>query len=190
MAMYRAKFLLLVVFVLFGFSKSEALVTKTYNFKITINDIKVIRIITPGLSGSISLKLFASEAGASVQTSPNSSDSHSWLQVTSISPAGVTRKIQVSITNGNIPNGTLLKLSAANCTSGEGPRGSATTTPFNLLRNTNITLISGIGSCYTGITNSSGYNLTYNFTTDPANLGAIRSFTNNIITVTYTITNE
>lgn len=188
--MYRMKVFFLLGFLLFGFGKAEALITKTYNFKITINDIKNIRIITPGLSGPISLMLFASEAGASVQTSSNSTDSHSWLQVTSISPAGVYRKIQVSITSGNIPRGTLLKLSAANCSTGEGIRGSATSIPFNLLRNTNITLVSGIGSCYTGTLNTSGYNLTYNFTTDPANLGAIRSFTNNIITVTYTITNE
>ncbi len=188
--MYRTKVIFLLCFLLFGFGKAQALVTKNYNFKITINDIKVIRIITPGLTGPISLMLFTSEAGASVQTSPNSTDNHSWLQVTSIAPAGVTRKIQVSITNGNIPSGTLLKLSAANCSTGEGIRGTATTTPFALLKNTNITLVSGIGSCYTGISNTSGYNLTYSFMPNPANLGAIRSFTSNMITVTYTITNE
>jgi len=157
---------------------------------IIINDIKALRIITPNFTGPINLRLFASEAGASVLPSAISTDSHSWLQLTSISPDGVTREILVSITNGNIPSGTLLKLSAADCLTGDGQRGTATTTPFKLLKNENTTLISGIGSFYTGITETSGYNLTYSFMTDPDNLGGLTSFTNNIITVTFTISNE
>lgn len=187
-AMYRMKVFFLLCLLLFSFGKVEALITKLYTFKITINDIKTMRIITPGLSGDISLILFTSEAGAPVQTSPNSTDSHSWLQVTSISPVGVYRKIQVSITSGGIPSGTLLKLSAADCTTGEGSRGTATTTPFPLLKYTNSTLVSGIGSCYTGKLEKNGYNLTYSLELDPANLRAISSFTRNIIIVTYTIT--
>lgn len=194
--MYRLKLLLLLWFVLFGFLKTEALITRTYAFKITINDIKTMRIITPGLAnGQISLMLYSSEAGANVQTSSNSSDNHSWLQFTSISPIGVTRKIQVSVTNGYVPSGTILTLAALPCTTGEGLRGTTTTgaagaNPIQLIRNDTRTLITGIGSCYTGSSTTSGYNMIYVFKPDPNNLGRITSFTNNVITVTYTISNE
>lgn len=191
--MHRMKCVFILLFVLLVIGETDALITRTYDFKITINDIKTMRIITPGIvNGQISLMLYATEAGANVQTSSNSTDSHSWLQFTSISPIGVTRKIMVSVTNGFVPTGTLLKLSAVQCTTGDGIRGVTTTgsNPITLKRNETNSLITGIGSCYTGSSTTSGYNLIYDFMPDPSNLGGITSFTNNIITVTFTITNE
>ena len=195
--MKSLKICFLLWYVLFSFGKAEALVTKTYTFNIKINDIKTMRIITPGLAnGQINLKLFAAEAGASVTTSPSSTDNHSWLQFTSISPNNTFRKIQVSITNGSTPRGTILTLSAIQCTTGDGARGTTaatSTNPILLKRNETASLVTGIGSCYTGISATipySGYNLIYSFMPDPNNLGAITSFTNNIVTVTFTIINE
>lgn len=194
--MKSLKICFLVWYVLFSFGKAEALITRTYTFNIKINDIKTMRIITPGIAnGQISLRLFASEAGANVTTSPNSTDNHSWLQFTSIAPNNTFRKIQVSITNGSIPRGTILTLSAIQCTTGVGVRGTTATStdPILLKRNETKPLVTGIGSCYTGIsatTPCSGYNLIYSFMPDPNNLGAITSFTNNIVTVTFTIINE
>lgn len=194
--MKSLKICFLLWYVLFSFGKAEALITRTYTFNIKINDIKTMRIITPGIAnGQISLLLFASQAGASVTSSPRSTDSHSWLQFTSIAPDQTFRKIQVSITNGNIPRGTILTLSAIQCTTGAGVRGTTATStdPILLKRNETKPLVTGIGSCYTGIsatTPYSGYNLIYSFMPDPNNLGAITSFTNNIVTVTFTIINE
>lgn len=157
-----------------------------YDFRFKIPDLKKMRIITPGLPDGVKLRLFAVEPGASVIGTAEAVDSHSYLQLTSIAPIGEVRKINVQITSGNVPSGTTLKLSATNCTTGDGARGTANA---NISLSTIAqTLIDGMGSCYTGTTNTSGYNLTYTWAPDPEHLNQIKAFHNYQLQITFTLT--
>lgn len=180
------------LFLLLGFllatMSADAIITRTYSFQFKIPDIKLMRIITPGLSGSINLELNAFQAGAPVDPTGTATNSNSWLQLTSIAPQNETRKVIVQVTDGTtVPLGTILKLSANGCTSGAGARGTAYQN-LALSSSTSLTLIDGIGSCYTGTGNTDGYNLTYVWMPDPDNIEKLVAFSNYQIYVTYTFT--
>jgi hypothetical protein len=149
-----------------------------------------MRIVRPSGS-SINLRLYTTEAGASVQSTPQAVDSLSFLQLTSISPIN-TRKVNVQITSGSVPLGTILTLKAYNCPTGAGLLGVGQTVTFN--GSTSFPLITGIGSCYTGTTTSfpnnvDGYRLKYTWSPDPTNLGSITAFTSYQLQITFTFTN-
>jgi hypothetical protein len=177
---------LLLVFLGGIYSAHVNAVVVNYNFRFKIPDLKKMRIITPGLTNGVNLRLYVVEPGSSVIGTAEAVDSHSYLQVTSIAPMGEVRKINVQITSGNVPSGTLLKLSATNCTTGDGNRGTANS---NISLSTIAqTLIDGMGSCYTGTTNTSGYNLTYTWSPDPEHLNQIQAFHSYQLQVTFTLT--
>lgn len=178
--------LLILLFILFLTAPIDAVITRTYSFQIRIPDIKIMRIIRPGYANArIDMELRAFQAGAPVDITGTAVDNTTWLQLTSIAPLNENRKVTVQVTNGtSVPLGTKLKLSAANSTTGEGARGTAYQ---NLeLTGSSLTLIDGIGSCYTGTTNSSGYNLTYTWMPDPATINQLVAFTSYQLYVTYT----
>jgi hypothetical protein len=177
------KYLLLIVLSLVLHGKSIAQVYTTNVFTITINDVILIRI---NPLSTISMNLLASVAGET--TSPKS-NSTSYLQLTSIAPAGQTRRIMASITSGFVPAGTLLKLTASSCSTGAGTRGSPSG-QITLLKNINTTLINNIGSGYSGTAATNGFNLTYYWNVDPANYALLRAIASAPITVTYTISNN
>jgi hypothetical protein len=168
-------------------TSAEAIITRTYSFRIKIPDIKMMRILRNNLPGGIiDLQLYANEAGRPVEISNSAVDNNTWLQLTSIAPQDENRKVAVQITSGNVPLGTLLMLSASDCDTGDGARG--TTHPIsNLSKSTAQTLIDGIGSCYTGTTSTSGYNLTYTWMPDPANIEKMVAFSSYQIQVTFTM---
>lgn len=171
----------------------DAVIPRTYSFQIKIPDIKTMRIVRPNYaSTTLNIELRALKAGAPVDLSGTSVDNTTWLQLTSIAPLNENRRVTAQVTNGTtIPLGTLLKLTAANCTTGEGDRGSAYSNIF-LSSSTAYPIIDGIGSCYTGTStvsgSTSGYNLTFTWMPDPANIDKLVAFSSYQIYVTYTLT--
>lgn len=173
--------MILLFFALSDSAMSQLYTTNT--FTVTINDVSLIRI---NPLSTISMNLLASVAGET--TSPKSNSS-SYLQLTSIAPLGQTRRITASITSGFVPAGTLLKLTANNCSTGNGNRGSSSG-QITLLKNINTTIINSIGSGYTGSASTNGFNLVYYWSVDPANYAQLRAIANAPITVSYTITSN
>lgn len=183
----QASLLLLLGFILAATS-ADAVINRTYSFRIKIPDIKMMRIITPGVTGNIKLELSAFVAGAPVDVTGTATNTNSWLQLTSIAPANENRKVTAQVTNGtSVPLGTILQVSAANCSTGDGARG-AVYQNLALSNTTAQTVIDGIGSCYTGTTNTDGYNLTYLWKPDPANVDKLVAFSSYQIYITYTMT--
>lgn len=187
--MNRYVFLAALFCAFFVVAPVDAIITRTYSFSIRIPDIKMVRIIRPGYANTtLNLELRAFQAGAPVDLSGTAVDNTSWLQMTSIAPLNENRRVTAQVSNGTtVPLGTLLKLSATACTTGEGARGSSYSN-LVLSSSTAKTLIDGIGTCYTGTTNTSGYNLTYTWMPDPDNIEKLVAFSSYQIYVTYTLT--
>lgn len=160
--------------------KLKAQIYAYNNFTITINNICYMRIFP---AGTISMNLLASSAGNSMATQTNA---NTFMQLTSIAPENETRKITAIISSGSVPAGTLFQLTAGACTTGAGARGTPCST-ITLDRNVQKDVITGIGSCYTGISSTSGYNLVYTWGVDFANYAQLMATPTVSITITYTV---
>lgn len=143
--------------------------------------------VEPAASKNISLAYTApTEAGLGITGATNS---NLWLNYSSIKSTILNPTRTVSVKVDQVIAGANLKVTAAaDVAAGNGtvgtPAGSALT-----LSTTDQTLVSGIGSCYTGDGASKGHNLTYaiDLTGTYADLDANNDAT---LVVTYTISNN
>lgn len=149
------------------------------NFTITVNEVCYARIYP---AGTIYLGLLASRAGTSMDTKTSSS---TYFQMTSIVPSSQTLKVTANV-SGSIPSGTKLQLTVNPCTTGDGARGNVSST-VTLVSNSPKDIITNIGSCYTGTTATSGYNLFYSWGVDPANQALLKATPTVTVTVIYTV---
>ena len=92
----------------------------------------------------------------------NQTDSSLWINYSSIiSAKNTSRAVAVSITGGTVPLGTELTVQAGTCSEGgEGTYGTVANAAV-VLTGTPMSIISGIGSTYTGNGTGKGHNLTY-----------------------------
>jgi len=129
----------------------------THQITVSIPEVALVDI-EPNASKNLTMGFTApTEAGLPIV--PASTNSTLWLNYSSIkSTADVTRTIAVKL-NAVIP-GVDIKVTAAAAT---GAGGGAVGTPAAqlTLTSTNQTIISGIGSAYTGDGASNGHNLSY-----------------------------
>lgn len=136
--------------------------------------------------GVINLSLQHQDAGMSIETSK--SDSTARLLISSVITSS-TRTLSARITSGTIPAGTQLKLQAmlpnASFVGTSGTLGSQVT-----LDATDRPVVSGIGTCYSGIGASDGFPLkfTYSLDINPATYGSLRATAGTQIVVTLTLT--
>ncbi len=134
----------------------------------------------------VALSLTTSTAGAAVASATNSD---LFVKISSITPGGTHRQLTARISNGTVPQATILSLISASCTTTNsgGELGVPSATPI-VLSNIDQPLVSLIGSCYTGTGNNDGYQMTFNWQVDnpSTNYGLIQSATDNI-TVVFTI---
>lgn len=81
--------------------------------------------------------------------------------------------IQVSISSGSVPPGTILTATIAPCTSinSGGALGNTVSYPVTL-STTNQSLVTNMGNCYTGTGNMDGYQITFALQ-PPTNYGQI-----------------
>ncbi len=163
--------------------------TASHTIGIEIKSIALVDIEATDGTKNITLSpAEPTEAGNGLDFS-NATNSNLWLNYSSIvSAADKKRTISATISDG-LPGGTSITVAAAAPTGGKGNRGSANSTP-QTLSSTAVTVVSEIGSCYTGDGANNGSNLTYKLNIDEDNYGSLFFNDDYSVTVTYTITEE
>jgi hypothetical protein len=173
-------YLLLLLLVLASTAPVKAQYTASETFTVTVYEVSLIRIYP---SQTINMNLLAATAGESMASVTNSS---THLQLTAIADAGDKRRVTAIISSyNNVPSGTLLKLTPSSCTSGSGSRGNVSST-ITLNKTSNQTIISNVGSAYTGTGTNDGYLLTYTWQVDPANYNLLHATSTISLVITYT----
>ena len=108
------------------------------------------------------------------------------LRISSIAYEESPRHLTASITEGSLPNGTMLKLSAQN--PNENFNGDAGQSGNEIILNgTAKRIVSEIGTCYSGKGINDGYNLEYIYEIHAAKM---RKTNQNTVTVTLTLCSE
>src|SRR5690606_35279125 len=96
-----------------------------------------------------------------------------WLNYSSIVENNNSRKITAEA-NDNFPEGITLTVTAANAhPSGKGTLGTGTGNSEVILDGNAKTIVSGIGSCYTGDGEGRGCNLTYKLSMNNGNYASL-----------------
>lgn len=139
-------------------------------------------------SGGVNLTLTAAaSAGEAVEQSI--SDSTAYVQFSSVISEGSPRTFSAKYT-GTLPAGTSLKAKVlAPNANAVGTTGTLVTTDVNLTT-LDATLVSDIGSCYSGTAPDDGYRIKYTWGLDnpAANYADIRATSSANLTVTLTLT--
>lgn len=174
-------------------SNLKAQDTNTDNHTVTISVPEVALVdIEPAATKNITLGFTApTEAGNPVV--PNTANTTLWLNYSSIkSVADPTRNVSVSV-NAIIPGIDIHVTAAAATGSGGGTLG--TPAAQLTLSATDQTIISGIGSAFTGNGANNGHNLTYALAagSGPGGVAAyadLQATATTVATVTYTISDN
>lgn len=111
-----------------------------------------------------------------------------WMNYTSSKIAGNTRNIKVNLL-GAVPAGLELSVEAMNYTgSGGGIAGNPSGKV--VLNSTPKLLVSGINGCYTGNGVGNGHRLVYTLTVIPNDYALLTSFSNQTVSIIYTISDN
>lgn len=143
------------------------------------------------ITGTISLELTTATAGEAVLQSK--SDESARLKISSVITEGAPRILSAKVSSG-VPAGTELKLVAMTGTGavfGGTPGVFSGEATLNAISDVNI--ITGIGSCYSGITDDDGYKLKYTWgllasAGSYANVRATGTATSVTVTLTLSVT--
>lgn len=155
------------------------------NQDLTMGIPEVCLLGTDGVA--ISLELTTSTAGSQITGGTGTS----YTQVSSIVSAAETRTITAEITG--VPAGTALEVDTAIPSNGNegGVLGTGTTGIALVNGDAAVTLITSIGSCFTGIDAADGYVLSYTWDAGPTGTyGDIVATGGITATVVLTITNQ
>lgn len=163
-----------------------------HNVKFVIPEIAFLDIEEGNNGRTVSLIVEAPEDAGDPVVLDNAIDSSLFINYTSIVGGSKRRSVSAQITSGTIPGGLNLKVAARNATTDKkgtagSPAGSIT------LSTTPQTLISGIGSCFTGNGNGKGHRIVYSLdlSNNGDDFGSFNYEQNNSeVTVTYTITDD
>ena len=152
----------------------------------------ILDIEGPGENNSINFTPEAiTEAGNAFDF--NLSNNTLWLNYSNIKPnADGTRKVTVGMTK-DLPTyqGMSLTVSAgSDAGNGQGSKGTPNAGAINLVNGSTSTIITGIGSAFTGNGVSSGHQLTYNLSFDEEEFQTLSADLNQSVTITYTIADE
>lgn len=165
----------------------------THNVSFDVPNFAILDIETSGADNDITLSLDESglEAGSEFDFS-SATNSELWLNYTALTDkTGANwnnRKVTVAL-NAVIPGIDIDLTVAADAGNGEGAVGtsSAVSTALTLTASAQ-TIITGIGSCYTGDGESNGHNLGYSLKANDYSL--LEAGDSKSVVVTYTITGE
>ena len=121
----------------------------------------------------------------------NLSDATLWLNYSNIKEsADATRKVTVGMTN-DLPTGMSLTVTAgSDAGNGNGSKGTPNASAIALVNGSSSTIITGIGSAYTGNGINNGHQLTYNLAFDDAEFQTLSADLAQSVTITYTIADE
>lgn len=135
-----------------------------------------------GTTGAVTLALTTATAGTGISGGTGTS----YAQVSSIVASEQTRKIDASVTG--VPAGTALSVTTTVPTSGNQHGVLGTGTADVALSGTAADIVTGIGSCYTGIAALDGYVLDWAWDAGaPADYGTIFATASTTATVTLTL---
>ncbi len=134
--------------------------TANHEVSISIPEVAILDI-EPANNSFALAPVEPDEAGLALDFS-NANNSELWLNYSSItSTSAPNRTIDVRIGDGTVPAGLLLKVTAAAYSgAGDGKTGKPNASEITL-SSTAQTIISEIGSCYTGDQAKNGHQLTY-----------------------------
>ncbi len=176
---------------LLGFSHLNAQDTNSDNHTLTVTIPEVALLDIEG-TGPVTLAPAApTEAGNPIDFTSDT-DNSLWLNYSSIvgTAPDDARTVKVSAA-GTLPTGSNLIVTAGAATSdGGGTKGSSSGAVTIAAVATDYTVISGIGSCYTGDGANKGHNLTYSLTENTTNYGSLNFSTNYTVTLTYTLSDN
>ncbi|MCB0735355.1 MAG: hypothetical protein H6608_10865 [Flavobacteriales bacterium] len=191
--MKRKLFALAILGMAFAFTtQAQDNETDDHTVQIEIPEVAILDLEASS-STSITLSVTApTEAGLPVSFS-DAKDSSVWINYSSIvgSTTEASRTVAAKISSGTVPGGMLLKVTAAaDAGNGDGTVGSSA--GQITLSSSDQTVVSSIGSCYTGDGASNGHNLYYSLELDPsagsyANIDFDDATT---LTILYTISNN
>jgi hypothetical protein len=130
------------------------------------------------------------EAGLPMTFGTAATNAAIWMNYSSIVKGALSRNVSVAITDGAVPTGLKLTVEASAASSdGKGTLGTASSELT--LTNVAQSIVTGIGSSYTGNLATKGRNLTYklNYATDEATNYAALRFVDLAapLTITYTL---
>jgi hypothetical protein len=92
---------------------------------------------------------------------------------------------------GTLPTGSNLIVTAGAATGdGAGTKGTSAGAVTLASTGNDFTIITGIGSCYTGDGANKGHNLTYSLTEDGGNYANLNFSTDYTVTITYTLSDN
>lgn len=182
------RILLVIIIAVFACIRGLAQDTSQSSHSLTVT---IPEIALLDLEGTTSITLTPAsptEAGNSLNFA-SATNNGIWLNYTSIVATGKTRNVTVQITSGSVPTGLALKVSAGTIAgSGQGTFG--TPTAQVTLSNLAQSIITGIGSAYTGSGTNTGHQL--NYLLDILSLNNYDQIVqgNTTVTVTYTISED
>lgn len=188
--MKRKLFTLAILGVAFAFSaNAQDDQDDSHTVAITIPEVAILDLHATGGTG-ITLAVEApTEAGLPVNFD-NAKDSTVWMNYSSVvgSTTDPSRTVSAKVSAGTMPGGMLLKVTAAaDASNGGGTVGSSA--GEITLSTSNQTVVSGIGTAYTGDGVSNGHNLYYSLELDGANYADIDFDEATTLTILYTISN-
>lgn len=164
--------------------------TDNHQISFSVPATSILDIEGPGGNNSIFFSPDAiTEAGIAFDF--NLSNSSLWLNYTNIKPSEEgTRHITIRMTN-DLPVGMTLNVSAdLDAGNGNGTKGIPNLSGITLVNGATSTIITGIGSAYTGDGVNSGHQLTYNLIFNDNEFQTLTADLNTTVTITYTIADE
>ncbi len=182
-----------------SFAQDSKVATHLVNINIPEVALLDLEFAGPATSTAITLAGTApTEAGLPmIFEDAKAKNSAIWMNYSSIVKGTASlRNVTVAVTSGTVPTGLKLTVLASVATSdGAGNKGTATATEIILTGATAQTIVTGIGSTYTGDGASKGRNLTYQLgyatgaATDYANLRNV-DLVGVPLTITYTLSDN
>lgn len=165
--------------------------TATHGVDVTINSVVMIRATNAAAAASpvntgISVGSPTSNTPGDVPSVTVTNGNALYLQYTSIKGSvGTPRTIKAALTTGTVPAGFAITATAA-APGGTGDTGSSNGS--QTISATPATMITGIGSGYTGIAAGNGSRVTY--AASISNVASLIAAAATTLTVTYTLSNE
>ena len=159
---------------------------------VVINIPEVALVDVEGTNKTITLSPEApTEAGEFLDFS-NATDNSLWLNYSSVigSKTEASRNVTVAITNGYVPSGMELYLTAGAISTGKGQTGESAGKVK--LSNTATNVVTGIGTCYTDNGENAGHQLTYalQLADEQDAVASIDFDEATTLTITYTLTDN
>ena len=159
-----------------------AQVTSNQDLTLGIPEVTLISAVNDGgVVGAVSLELTTTVAGTAISGGTGTT----YAQLSSIVTSGQTRKVSAKVTG--VPAGTVLSVTTIVPSNANFAGTVGTGTSSLELGATDVDIVSGIGSCYTGTAALDGYKLDYAWDAgDVGDYGTI--FATGATTATVTLT--